>query len=82
MSLLPGLTLWHREIVRFLRARDRIVGALVTPVVFWMLLGLGLGRSFRAETVASEHGYLEYFFAGTLLMILLFTAIFSTISGR
>jgi ABC-2 type transport system permease protein len=40
-------------------------------------LGSGLGRSFQT---AKGQGYLEYFFAGTLVMILLFTAIFSTIS--
>lgn len=75
--LLPAYTLWHREVVRFLRQRDRVVGALVTPVVFWLLLGAGLGRSFATEGKA---GYLEYFFTGTIVMILLFTAIFSTIS--
>src|SRR5882672_2610993 len=75
--MLPALTLWQREMVRFFRQRDRVVGALATPVVFWLLLGLGLGRSFKTT---EGHGYLEYFFAGTLVMILLFTAIFSTIS--
>jgi ABC-2 type transport system permease protein len=75
--ILPALTLWQREIVRFLRQRDRVVGALVTPVVFWLLLGAGLGQSFQA---GQGHGYLEYFFTGTVVMILLFTAIFSTIS--
>ena len=74
---LPALTLWWREMVRFVRQRDRVVGALVTPVVFWLLLGTGLGRSF---TAGDGHGYLEYFFTGTVVMILLFTAIFSTIS--
>jgi len=75
--MLPALTLWQREMVRFVRQRDRVVGALVTPVVFWLLLGAGLGRSFQTE---QGHGFLEYFFTGTIVMILLFTAIFSTIS--
>src|SRR6267378_1913870 len=75
--MLPALTLWQREMVRFFRQRDRVVGALATPVVFWLLLGLGLGRSFKTT---EGHGYLEYFYAGTMVMILLFTAIFSTIS--
>lgn len=75
--LTPSLTLWWREMVRFVRQRDRLVGALGTPIVFWLLLGSGLGRSFQSP---EGHGYLEYFFAGTLVMILLFTAIFSTIS--
>lgn len=79
-KLLPALTLWQREMVRFFRQRDRVVGALATPIVFWLLLGLGLGKSFKTPTAPEGHGYLEYFYAGTMVMILLFTAIFSTIS--
>jgi ABC-2 type transport system permease protein len=78
--LLPALTLWWREMVRFFRQRDRVVGALATPIVFWLLLGFGLGKSFKTPNAPEGHGYLEYFYAGTLVMILLFTAIFSTIS--
>jgi ABC-2 type transport system permease protein len=73
-------TLWQREVVRFLRQRSRIIGALGTPVVFWILIGSGLGRSFRPPGSSADINYLEYFFPGTLVMILLFTAIFSTIS--
>jgi ABC-2 type transport system permease protein len=77
---LAAATLWQREVIRFLRQRSRLVGALATPVVFWLLLGSGLGRSFRTTGLPEEHGYLQYFFPGTLAMILLFSAIFSTIS--
>lgn len=79
--LLATLALWRRDIVRFYRQRSRIIGALGTPIVFWLLLGSGLGSSFRVgPTAAPEGGYLEYFFPGTLALIILFTAIFSTIS--
>lgn len=78
MSWLAALTLWQREMVRFLRQRDRVIGAFATPIVFWLLLGLGLGKSFKMPQAPEGHGYLEYFYAGTLVMILLFTAIFST----
>ncbi len=76
---LTALTLWQREIVRFLRQRHRIVGALGTPLLFWLIIGAGLGSSFRANTLGGEH-YLEYSFPGTLALIILFTSIFSTIS--
>lgn len=73
--------LWRRDIVRFLRQRSRVVGALGTPVVFWVLLGSGLGSSFTEGALGvPAGGYLEYFYPGTLALILLFTAIFSTIS--
>jgi ABC-2 type transport system permease protein len=82
--LLPAFSLARRELVRFLRQRNRIIGALLTPIVFWVLIGAGMGRSFRApDGSASATGassYLHYFYPGTVLMILLFTAIFSTIS--
>jgi ABC-2 type transport system permease protein len=78
--VLPAASLCQRELVRFLRQRHRIVGALGTPIVFWLLLGLGMGHSFRGMGVPGGESYLKFFFPGTLLMILLFTAIFSTIS--
>src|SRR5215217_5600780 len=78
----PALSLCHRELVRFLRQRHRIIGELATPLVFWLLIGGGMNRSFAASGAGAGAGenYLQYFFPGTVLMILLFTAIFSTIS--
>ncbi len=80
--LLATYTLLLREIVRFYRDRSRVLGALGSPLVFWFLIGSGLGRSFHAgagqQTLPG--GYLQYFYPGTLALILLFTAIFSTIS--
>jgi len=79
-TLRPALSLCKRELVRFLRQRNRIIGALATPIVFWMLLGFGMGRNFSAEGLPGGDNYLRFFFPGTIVMILLFTAIFSTIS--
>lgn len=76
--VLATTSLWRREMVRFFRQRGRVIGALVTPLVFWLLLGSGLNRSFASP--GSESGYLEYFYPGMIVMMLLFTAIFSTIS--
>lgn len=78
--LLPTMTLWWREIVRFYRQRSRIVGALATPILFWLLLGSGFSASFRPAGMPEGLHYSEYFFPGTIVMIVLFTAIFSTIS--
>jgi ABC-2 type transport system permease protein len=70
----------RREIVRFLRQRSRIVGALGTPLVFWVLIGSGLGRSFRLQGAEQAGNYLEYFFPGTVALVVMFTAIFCMIS--
>lgn len=78
--LLPAVSLWWREIVGFGRQRSRVVGALGPPAIFWLLLGSGVGPSFHLPAGQGEMGYLEYFFPGTVLLIVLFTSIFSTIS--
>lgn len=69
-------SLWHREIVRFLRDRPRVTGSLLQPIIFWLLFSGALHGSFKP----GGQVYGEYFFAGTLAMIALFTAIFSTIT--
>ena len=73
--------LWYREIIKFVRDRSRVIGALLQPLGFWVLLGFGFGGTFRMPG-AEDAGvpYLEYLFPGIVALILLFTAIFSTIS--
>jgi len=75
-------TLVEREFIRFFRQRNRITGALATPIVFWLLLGFGFRSSFKMPGASGTDGItsLEYLYPGTIIMILLFTAIFSTIS--
>ncbi|HUA34960.1 MAG TPA: ABC transporter permease [Candidatus Binataceae bacterium] len=73
-------TLWMREITRFVRQRSRLFGALLQPLVFWALLGAGLNASFRPSGMPSGMNYAEYFYPGVIVLVLLFTAIFATIS--
>ena len=77
---LASLSLWKREMVRFSRQLSRIVGALLTPVLFWVLIGSGIGISFSPPGTEEGGNYLSFFFAGSMVLILLFTAIFSTIT--
>lgn len=65
--MLAAWTLCRRDMVRFFRQRSRIVGVIGTPLIFWGLIGSGFD-------------YLGYLFPGTLIQILLFASIFSTIS--
>jgi len=74
-------TLCWREVVRFFRQRNRVVGAIGQPVLFWLLFGVGMQRSFSlSEAGGTGQNFREYYFPGTLVLILLFTAIFATIS--
>lgn len=77
--LLPAFSLWLREIVRFYRMRSRVVGVILSPVLFWLVLGSGFGSSLRGPGSGGQH-YLEYLFPGALIMIVLFTSIFAMMS--
>lgn len=73
--------LWKREIIKFVRDRSRLIGAAAQPLGFWLLLGLGFYSTFRMPGDAPQDvTFLEYLFPGIIALILLFTAIFSTIS--
>jgi ABC-2 type transport system permease protein len=76
-------TLCSRELVRFYRQRNRVIGALGSPLVFWLLIGSGMsgvGASFKPFAGHEGMTAIEYLYPGTMALILLFTAIFSTIS--
>lgn len=78
--VLQAGTLWWREIARFMRQRTRVTGAFLQPLVFWALLGAGLKASFRPSGMPGDMNYMQYFYPGVIVLVLLFTAIFSTIS--
>lgn len=84
---LPAATLWWRELVRFYRQKARVVGVIGSPIIFWLIIGAGFGSSFSTGAAAShavagagKQGYLAYFFPGTMVLIVLFTAIFTMMS--
>lgn len=68
-----ALALARREIVRFLRQKSRVVGAVAPPLVMWILVGAGFQGSLREDSFAT-------FFPGTVVLVVLFAAIFATIS--
>lgn len=78
-TLGPAFALSGREVRRFFRERTRVVGAFLQPLLFWAFFGAGLTGSFRPPG-ADTPGYGAYLFPGIVVLILLFTAIFSTIS--
>src|SRR5204862_8071767 len=65
--LLPAATLWQRELVRFWRQKCRVLGVVASPLVFWLLIGYGSNDLAR-------------FYLGALVLTVMFSAIFSTIS--
>src|SRR5450755_2463352 len=65
--VLPAATLWQRELVRFWRQKSRVLSVVASPLIFWLLMGYGSGDLAR-------------YYSGTLVLTVMFSAIFSTIS--
>ncbi len=64
---LPVATLWRRDVIRFWREKARVLGYVGSPVLFWVLIGSGFGN-------------LGFFFPGALVLTVMFSAVFSTMS--
>lgn len=89
-SALPALAaLFRREIVRFLRQPSRIVAAIGTAALLWIVLGSGFAGSFQmapaAETAHTTPGaaavsYSAYLVPGMAAMVVLFASIVAAIS--
>ena len=65
--LLPIVTLWQRELIRFWREKARVLGFVGSPLIFWLVIGAGFGD-------------LAFFFPGALTLTVMFSAVFSTMS--
>ncbi|TWT83140.1 ABC-2 type transporter [Planctomycetes bacterium CA13] len=76
-GLAAAWMLARREWTRFFRQRNRVTAAILQPLLFWLLFGTGLRGSF---TGAGDQSFIEFFLPGTVGLIILFTAIFATIS--
>ncbi|MFB3814990.1 MAG: ABC transporter permease [Terriglobales bacterium] len=79
-AFVPTVSLWWREVVRFYRNRGRVAGVILSPLLFWLVIGSGFGTSFNGGPTGGGSHYLEYFFPGALTMIVLFTSIFAMMS--
>src|SRR5450432_1645730 len=69
--------LWLRELKRYIRSRAQIVASLGQPLLYLLVLGLGLGPVFQK---AGKGDYLQFVTPGISSMTILFSAIFSGIA--
>lgn len=77
--------LCKRDLLRLVRERSRWLGVVLQPLLFWAILGAGLGHIDSGTTATATGGaaqtdYLAFSFPGILVMVVLFTTIFSTMS--
>jgi ABC-2 type transport system permease protein len=79
MAELEGIyTIWLRETKRYIRYKSRIVTSVVTPLLWLIIFGTGLGAAVRFGGIAG--GYQQFIFPGIIGQTILFTAVFSGVS--
>ena len=70
--------LWSRDLLLFVKQRSRLIGALATTLLLWLAIGAGISPSFALPD--GDVGYMEYFYPGVILMLLLQVSISATMS--
>ena len=68
----------RREVIRFLRAKSRIVGSIAMPLIWFCAFGLGLGSAFGVKY--GEVSYAVFLAPGIIAMTVLFASTFSGMS--
>lgn len=80
MAEMEGIyTIWLRETKRFIRYRSRILTSVVTPLLWLLIFGTGLGSAVRFGGNLPG-GYEAFIYPGIIGQTILFTAIFSGVS--
>ncbi len=73
MGELEGFyALWYREIKVFTREKSRVVSSLVTPLLWIIVFGGGLGSAVSLGGI----NYQVFIFPGILAMTILFSSVF------
>jgi len=66
---------WKRELLVYLREKERVVGSFVSPLLWLFVFGSGIGGSMYAGTSGSG-AYQAFIFPGILTMSVLFVSMF------
>lgn len=76
--------IWRRDLIRFWRDRTRVLGALVQPLLFLVIMGTGLSSALRGASGGGGFraglDYQTFMYPGIIGMAVLFSSIFSGMS--
>lgn len=77
--------LWLREVMRAVRDRGQLIGGASRPILWVLILGIGLNPYFRGEvygqaTFVVPFTYLQFIFPGVVALNVMFTSVQSAVS--
>lgn len=86
MGILGGIyAIWLREVKRSLRDRGQLIGGISRPLLWVLILGIGLNPYFRGEVYGEvrfvvPYTYLQFIFPAVIVLNILYTSIQSAVS--
>lgn len=86
MKTLGGIyAIWLRELKRAVRDRGQLVGGVSRPILWVLILGIGLNPYFRGEvygevTFVVPFTYLQYIFPAVIALNMMYTSVQSAVS--
>lgn len=86
MTQLGGLYgIWLREVKRSVRDRGQLIGGVSRPILWVLILGIGLNPYFRGEvygkaTFVVPFTYLQFIFPAVVALNIMFTSVQSAVS--
>lgn len=86
MGLLGGLyAIWLREVKRALRDRGQLIGGVSRPLLWVLIMGIGLNPYFRGEVYGEvqfvvPYTYLQFIFPAVIVLNIMYTSVQSAVS--
>ncbi|MHA6689770.1 ABC transporter permease [Devosia sp. A449] len=77
--------LWLREVMRAMRDRGQLIGGVSRPILWVLILGIGLNPYFRGEVYGEvsfvvPFTYLQFIFPAVIALNIMFTSVQSAVS--
>lgn len=86
MGLLGGIyAIWLREVKRAMRDRGQLIGGVSRPLMWVLIMGIGLNPYFRGEVFgevrfAIPYTYIQFIFPAIVVLNIMYTSVQSAVS--
>ncbi len=86
LALLGGIyAIWLREVKRALRDRGQLIGGVSRPLLWVLIMGIGLNPYFRGEVYGEvqfvvPYTYLQFIFPAIIVLNIMYTSVQSAVS--
>lgn len=72
------IAIWHREIIRYVRDKTRIISTFFQPLMFLLIFGAGLQQTLSRGNFGVD--FMQFMYPGIIAMNVMGIAFFSTVS--